>query len=105
MKFIAIILSIYLTGLTLIPCNDVAIDNSNTSQDTYVSSDHGTDNHTQDLCSPFCTCQCCHIEIISSQPIDFVFSKIEETRKMPSYFENISRDHIHSLLQPPQFNS
>lgn len=105
MKFIAIILSIYLTGLTLIPCNDVALDADQTAESTHISSDHDTDNHTQDLCSPFCTCQCCHIEIIPSHPIDFVFSKIEETIKMPSYFENISRDHTHSLLQPPQFNS
>ncbi|TYB71807.1 hypothetical protein ES677_10265 [Bizionia gelidisalsuginis] len=103
MKFFAIILSIYLTSLTCIPCSDVVVDTQdNTIASIAMADDHSSSDHDVDLCSPFCTCQCCHIEIITSTHLDFSFVNNDSPQETPTYFESISKDHSCSLLQPPQ---
>lgn len=103
MKFFAIILSLYLTSLTCIPCSDVIVDTQeNTIASIELNNDHSPNEHAADLCSPFCTCQCCHIEIIPSTDFSVTFAHIENPQETPSYFESISKNHSLSLLQPPQ---
>ena len=67
MKYISLLLSIYLWVLTAVPCSDMPTtqgDNISYSAISQVdtSSDH---EHTHsDICSPFCVCTCCQVLIV-----------------------------------------
>lgn len=58
MKFIALILSVYVMVLTTLPCADVhAFDKNSATIELTVQSQHYSND--VDLCSPFCFCNCC----------------------------------------------
>ena len=100
MKFIALILSIYITALTAMPCVDNhAIDNvSNTYELSTQNHDHTSD---VDLCSPFCFCNCCQtltqINFYKVNQVKFAGSDL----LVPSFFQN-EIEYIISFWQPPK---
>ena len=102
MKFIALILSIYILTLNLVPCEDsVVIDNKT---QTEISQPAGDDHQHQDsdFCSPFCICQCCHINVIQYQ---FTDTKLEINNISTQdffYLSGTEKDFATSILQPPQ---
>ncbi len=56
------IFGFYLMALTLMPCGDV-VDKTASEISSYSShrDDKGPDHCTQELCAPFCSCNCCSI--------------------------------------------
>lgn len=60
MKWLAVILSIYMVLLSCIPCADAA-PIEDTTKVTHVASQPDTTDHAPaaDLCSPLCICNCC----------------------------------------------
>ncbi|MBI5538644.1 MAG: hypothetical protein HY951_01185 [Bacteroidia bacterium] len=101
LKFLTIILSIYIVGLTLIPC----VDNhrSNDIQLTHLCK-QTNDSHSSDvdLCSPFCTCSCCGSSIsfvyqIFFKPISVKPSALEYFFRVP-FLSEFSL----SFWQPPK---
>jgi len=62
-KLLSIILSIYLIGLTVVPCEDDA--NKEEISIEQVSNLESQQETGADLCSPFCQCHCCHIHVLS----------------------------------------
>ncbi len=65
-----------------------------------MEGDHG--HNDSDLCSPFCICQCCQINIVS---INFPTYKINSQEMYASIFSKDNReeqDVSYSILQPPQ---
>lgn len=85
MKIFAYILSFVVLALTASPCIDKPLDN--TLQKSELTQSANNDNHQneKDLCSPFCTCQCCQTtffvsNIISASPTtEMLFSYSEYT--------------------------
>jgi len=65
MKNLAFILSVYVLALTAIPCVDVPKDDVlHKTELSNTASEHH--EHTTDLCSPFCTCDCCVSPIVNN---------------------------------------
>jgi len=100
MKFLAIILSIIVLGLSAAPCIDNIKDN--TLQNIEMSH-NGNNDHQNDTdhCSPFCTCQCCQSTFFISVVVALFHSESFETRyfEYSSIFQNID---LCDILIPPK---
>lgn len=101
MRILAAILSLYILGLSLVPCADAGI--SPTSDVQHISQSHH-DNHSNhlDLCSPFCVCHCCGTHVVE---IDYAFLPSvspRDTKVYENYFDRLTSGLPASILQPPQ---
>lgn len=103
MRLFAIILSIYITALTAIPCFDKPQDNSLVKTEIAPLT---TGNHQQEVdhCSPFCTCNCCSSPKIQQEIVlDFNCSRI-----VPFYFAENTPTFVSATVgaiwQPPRIN-
>ena len=88
------------------PCADMEV-NSSVHSAIEFASNHDNHSHDKqnDLCSPFCACNCCGVQILSHFPIinfDFpLVSTVIET-KQPFYKSILSSNFYGSIWQPPQ---
>ena len=102
MKLLVIILSIYTVVLTVIPCDDVFI--NDTQQELSITQSLEDVNHnTFDLCSPFCSCVCCATFFTEQQ----TYQDILQTRiaiKELCTFNNasFSNNYLSKIYQPPR---
>ncbi|WP_090605329.1 DUF6660 family protein [Parapedobacter koreensis] len=101
----SIILLVYISLLSLVPCHDDIAALGFEKPSTYAAADH-LDDHFHDLCSPFCVCSCCGAALglhVGIGPVD-----------APGYFPLISKDtaiygtnlipnlFLSKIWQPPQ---
>lgn len=102
MKYFAFILSVYVLVLTGIPCVDVPKDNTMQKNElSNSSSDHH--EHTTDLCSPFCTCDCCVSPILTNSSIQFTCTSI--VQKLLSEYSNSFISSLYATIwQPPKLS-
>ncbi len=102
MKTIAFILSLYILSLNFVMCADVH-EKDNMSKIAITGNLEGDHGHTDsDLCSPFCICQCCQINLVT---INFLAYKIISPEMYASiFFRNnvVEQEVTYSILQPPQ---
>lgn len=66
MNFLKLLLTIYFMVLTLVPCNDVNNHPQNNVNQSYSALLNSEDSHSKnqgDICSPLCSCSCCHITV------------------------------------------
>lgn len=100
MKLLSIILSIYLIGLTVVPCeDDVNKEEISIEQVSNLGSQQETG---ADLCSPFCQCHCCHIHILK---IDTMESEELDIQASTLIIEKNSESGIEipdTHFQPPR---
>ena len=100
MKFLIFLLAIYIFALNLTPCADFIVPNDHVQ--TEIS--QITDNHKHqdsDLCSPFCICQCCHVNATDLQ-LTFIKIEVSEISTQDFFFLNGSeKEYTSSILQPP----
>ena len=106
MKLLNIILSIYLTVLSCLPCSDLEISHSAISVDEHkIDKDQNSHDEDDDLCSPFCVCNCCGTQALSFfSEITFEFNKNTLVIKspLPTYKSILSSNFFGSIWQPPQ---
>jgi hypothetical protein len=81
--------------------------NSLTHSAPEVVANHDNHSHEKDndLCAPFCVCNCCGQQILNyNQEITFEFSKIatEITTQIPTYKSILTSNFYGSIWQPPQ---
>ncbi|MBW2961133.1 DUF6660 family protein [Mesonia aestuariivivens] len=103
MKILLTILSIYILGLNFIPCEDSITDiQEPTLAQATTSQDHENHQHSEDFCSPFCQCHCCHIHVIDFHFTEFqtIAQKISTQNFIP--FENLGQEIHNRILQPPR---
>ncbi|MEI7594767.1 MAG: DUF6660 family protein [Bacteroidota bacterium] len=98
MKILCYLLSIYIICLLGVPCQDTCDMSDNHKTEEPTSHDE-KDCHQ---CSPFCHCNCCHVNTIVSLKI--ILNAIETT---PSVFVSIYKeipvkDIILHIWQPPK---
>ncbi|MDZ7614743.1 MAG: DUF6660 family protein [Flavobacteriaceae bacterium] len=108
MKLVTYIISIYLIALSCMPCVDMEVNsaehkkNEITSNHNEKSSDHDKENN---LCPPFCSCNCCGSQTVSYFKITS-FSFLIVTKKiktqLPSYTSKFASNFYGSIWQPPQ---
>ncbi len=103
-KFLAVILSIYILGLSLLTCNDSLVhDASNPDIVNVISLDDHSDSSMADLCSPFCSCQCCQVSFttINFTTHNYLIAQ-DQFATVYSYEDTALQDFVFSLFQPPQ---
>jgi hypothetical protein len=81
--------------------------NSLAHSSSEVAAKHENHSHEKenDLCSPFCVCNCCGQQILNfSQEIASQFRKIaaEITTQIPAYKSLLASNFYGSIWQPPQ---
>lgn len=96
------ILGVFFLWLSVKTCSDIVktTDNCQTASCVHLETGH-TDNHSEDSCSPFCTCQCCGgITLI----YEFLhgFKESYTSLEKPLYSENSLSEISFSIWQPPK---
>jgi hypothetical protein len=101
MKVLSIILTIYVIALTLYPCaDDIGLDVHRTEVSQPVGNSH---DHDCDLCSPFCTCNCCGRTVQVSL---IVFLNYTESNPVTLFFDyacSLSKEAPSFFWRPPKF--
>jgi len=102
MKFLAFILAIYILALNLAPCEDYTVldDEVKTEISQAAVDDH--QHQGLDLCSPFCICQCCHINAMHIKFVNIKFNISYISTQDFFYLNGIEKDFTTSILQPPR---
>ena len=101
MKFVALILSIYILALNFTLCEDNNAVNDDIKVELTQNSDSDHGHNVLDLCSPFCQCHCCHIHATYFNTSDNIVSNNIST-KIFLHFESLGEDIQNSILQPPR---
>ncbi|WP_042276703.1 DUF6660 family protein [Nonlabens tegetincola] len=73
MKWFFILFSMYFLALNIMPCGD-GVEHDDHIE---IASDHdGCEDNHEDLCSPFCICNCCSVQLVFELPYitQFLFS-------------------------------
>jgi hypothetical protein len=102
MRFFAFIFSVYIFGLTLVPCVDRPDPDAGCK---VVLTQTGNDQHANDIdqCSPFCSCECCVTLVIqqdSSVHFDTFF--MPQEYHSTEYVSAFPSDYLNAIWQPPQ---
>ena len=100
-KIISFILSLLILSMALSPCTDEPIENESVSIETH---DHHEESSHNDLCSPFCTCNCCHSHV--TEPCAFCLQTFVSYSSTPSdqSFLFLSRISFSIWDPPPLMN-
>ena len=100
MKALAFILSVYVSILSCIVCND----SIETIAKTISVTQHTDNQHSEqsDLCAPFCNCSCCpgFVSLIST--IQLLNSDISISKTVSEYLVLSPRGIAFSIFQPPR---
>lgn len=88
------------------PCADGEVDTSNQLAMKFRSNNasHSHNNHI-DLCSPFCTCNCCSAQVLTYFMVTTInFSIVIPIIKspLPTYKSILYSNFYGSIWQPPQ---
>lgn len=97
------IFAFYLLGITIVPCADAIAQTSDSLEHLVELPDDHHEEHN-DLCSPFCQCQCCqiHIQLHPDIAINLTYSQISTI--IVSHHSGISSDYSLGILDPPRRN-
>jgi hypothetical protein len=101
-KFFVTILSIYFLGLSFIPCEDAIIHSSFDDDQIGHYSEHDSDHHSEDLCSPFCSCQCCHVNVVDIDVYPYQIISPEISKLPNARFVSSKQEVNYSILHPPR---
>ena len=106
MKFLNYILSIYLVALSCLPCADLE-ESSAAHRAIEMASNHEHHSHDKenDLCSPFCSCNCCGSQIVSYfKMVSYNLAVVSKTitTQLPTYTSKFTSNFFGIIWQPPQ---
>ncbi len=104
MKFVAIIISIFIFYMVSVPCVDevIHIEKSILAKSTPQGNPCSPSEH--DACTPFCVCSCCGVVVVianiyfDSQPI-FAFKTV-----FLSFNKTFTSNFFQSFWQPPKLS-
>ncbi len=102
MKNIAGLLALYILALSFVPCDDILATTINIASDNYFSEQHEEHSHDSDMCSPFCSCDCCQIgaEQITLST-SFVLENISTDLLITPVLIN-GKELLYSFWKPPK---
>jgi hypothetical protein len=106
MKLANYIFSMYFIILSCWPCADfdgiISFDSNDVV--SVKSNDHSHSN-CNDICSPFCSCNCCGNPFFGHQIVAlFLDKKNENFIKLPEYKSPQTATYFASIWQPPKMN-
>jgi hypothetical protein len=78
MRWFGYIFSAMILLFSLMPCGDA--ENCTDPVRVAASADHSTHEHATDTCSPFCSCACCVVHVVTANPVAFsVFIPVQSS--------------------------
>jgi len=105
MELFTSFIAFYMVLLSITPCGDKKDCKLNSNQLSYISTaDHSSEKtHTEEACTPFCSCSCCSISMLKSNDI-FATNINEEHRDIRINYSNARLPQTaRSIWQPPKF--
>ena len=102
MKILAFILSIYIFALNLVPCEDNQTFDNEVKIEISQAIDDDHQHQDSDLCSSFCSCQCCHIQATHFKIVDFTITSTDISTVVFYHINGLEKGFYPSILQPPQ---
>jgi len=90
------------------PCGDIILDNDKAEHIEFSeitnkeNQKHDHDHSESDLCSPFCSCNCCHAQTIDFRLITLEILQPYSLQLSTLHFDSRGIDYHNSLLQPPR---
>lgn len=107
MKFSTYLLSLYILLLSCVPCADTPAASEAIllqEQLTAINVNHEHSSCPEDDCSPFCSCECCHSQVVIYATIQVAFEL--NTPHLPTkttfYLTSYSSSYFSSILDPPE---
>jgi hypothetical protein len=101
LKSFSIILSLYIVFLTVLPCAD-KYDCSGKKSIVVECNHHHANSDDLDCCSPFCTCNCCHVYSITSLKIVLNYTMGPVTELTQWISENPVMIEQCAVFKPPK---
>ena len=102
MKFFVTILSFFFLVLTVLPCEDNVVEQTNASEEVHCL-EKDCDGGSKDLCSPFCQqCHCCQVHVTNLQAADVLIYNPEIFSNLFACFEGFGEEVLISHFQPPR---
>lgn len=102
LRVLIILFSFYILMLTLSPCADRDGDVCGTSHQTAQNDSRDNHHDVSHQCSPFCTCSCCAVPVITStHSVDFTCHTVV-SEIINFYTSNYCTSVYASIWQPPQ---
>ncbi|MFK6999275.1 DUF6660 family protein [Flavobacterium oreochromis] len=106
MRLLYIILSVYFLILSGLPCLDTIEHERSIAKSATSDHSHKGHTHTDDLCSPFCTCNCCGTQVLVYQSIisyDFENLPTIITERKESLYKSVFYTNFYNnIWQPPK---
>ena len=97
-KIVSGLLAIYMLALVFMPCKDVC-DSQHLHAITTIQSAQEHHEAENDVCSPFCTCNCCASYVVISGGVAITTFFPTADKDFPVYdtpfFTSITADHWH----------
>ncbi|TCK80918.1 hypothetical protein C8N28_2673 [Albibacterium bauzanense] len=104
MRLFTSFIALYMVLLSLAPCGDKKDCKINSTQPSSISiADHSSEgSHTEEACTPFCSCSCCSISMLKSNNV-YPTKINEEHRDININYSNARLPlTAHSIWQPPK---
>ena len=102
MKLFSTLFALFFLFLSTISCDGaMAEDTCGTEVHLHNAADQDHDHSEADLCSPFCSCQCCHSNIIPSEMF-LNTASIAETELQYSYMGILPSATTFNFWHPPK---
>lgn len=102
MKFLAFILSIYIFTLNFAPCVDNCAPDNEIKTEISQAIDDDHQHQETDLCSPFCTCQCCQIHATYFEVVVYTANFTNIPTGIFRHINGLEKNFNPTILQPPQ---
>ncbi|WP_375596907.1 DUF6660 family protein [Roseivirga seohaensis] len=102
MRIISIILSVWILGLSVLPCADNQPAKEHIEVSTSDVGDDQNHNSTEDLCSPLCTCHCCHSHLVVHQSYRLHSQPLSFEDPLAGHACSLSEGFKESFLEPPK---
>jgi len=101
MKIFAIILSMSIFSMALVPCADGAMGH----QGQELSALDDGHEHDDDDCTPFCSCDCCSVSVTVPQVPVLPFIEVEPNYSFSFLYSfSYSFDYQKGVWRPPNFS-
>lgn len=103
MKYLAILFSIYMTVLTMMPCQDKDERFANFKVNSSIQKTETDKSHNgEEICTPFCTCSCCSAgrDVVQAKIYSIIVNNVKSQYayyRMPAIVERSLE-----IYQPPQ---
>lgn len=98
-------MAVMVLALSVTPCMDDACSKTAINSQAQIAVSHNTHEHSSnDLCSPFCTCNCCSGFTFFSTPIQIQHTIFAPAKMYPSYLPSTIIEISLPIWQPPQLS-